>query len=52
MYPGTIFNWHDESVTKETVVENIDNSQLFMQVSSFNRGPEDLRVVSGKTFYD
>jgi len=52
MYPGTIVNWHDQSVTTETVAENIDNSQLFFQVSSFDRGPEDLRVVSGRTFYD
>ena len=52
MYPGTIINWHDQSVQQEAVVENIDNSQLFFQVASFDRGPEDLRVVSGKTFYD
>ena len=26
MYPGTIINWHDQSVPQETVVDNIDNA--------------------------
>lgn len=52
MYPGTMVNWYDQSASRESNVDNIDNSQLFFQVSSFDRGPEDLRVLSGKSFYD
>ena len=52
MYPGTIFKWHDSSVVQSTTVETVDNSPLFLVVSSFDRGPEKLTEVSGKTFYD
>lgn len=51
MYPGTIVNWHDESAITNQVIETVDNSPLFLAVSSFDRGPEDLRVVTGADFY-
>ena len=51
MYPGTIFNWHDQSVIENVAINTVDNSPLFFTVSSFDRGPEDLRVVSGQDFY-
>lgn len=52
MYPGTIVNWHDMSGIQNPVVETIDNSPLYLHLSSFDKGPEDLRVVKGKQFYD
>lgn len=51
MYPGTIFNWHDQSVIENVPINTVDNSPLFFTVSSFDRGPEDLRVVNGQDFY-
>lgn len=51
MYPGTIFNWHDQSGIQQKEVQTIDNSPLFLVVSSFDRGPEELNIVSTK-FYD
>ena len=51
MYPGTIFNWHDQSGITTSVIESIDNSPLYLHLSSFDRGPEGLRVVKGKEFY-
>lgn len=50
MYPGTIFNWHDQSGIQTKDVQPLDNSPLFLVVSSFDRGPEELTVVSDK-FY-
>lgn len=51
MYPGTIFNWYDQSEAKqETPIVEIDNSPLFMVVGSFDRGPEDLREIAGDNF--
>lgn len=53
MYPGTIINeWHDQSAIITRTIEQLDNIPLFAHVSSFDRGPEDLRVVSGRMFYD
>lgn len=52
MYPGTIFKWHDSSVVQPTAIETVDNSPLFLVVSSFDRGPEKLTEVTGRTFYD
>lgn len=52
MYPGTIINWHDQSAILDTVIESVDNSPLYLALSSFDRGPEDLRVVQGKEFYN
>lgn len=53
MYPGTIINpWHDQSAIDTRTIEQVDNIPLYAHVSSFDRGPEDLRVVSGQLFYD
>lgn len=53
MYPGTIFNWYDQSeVLQESQVTEIDDSPLFMVVGSFDKGPEDFREVSGTDFND
>ena len=52
MYPGSIFNWNDASAITTTEIETVDNSPLYLVVSSFNRGPEKLTTVVGKEFYD
>ena len=51
MYPGTIVNWHDESEIRiPTNIADIDNKPLFMVVSSFDKGPEELIEVTGEDF--
>lgn len=51
MYPGTHFNWYDQSeVLQEQEVNEIDNSPLLMVVGSFDKGPEELQEVSGSNF--
>lgn len=51
MYPGTFFNWYDQSTINTSADANvIDNSPLFMVVSSFDKGPEDFREISGPKF--
>lgn len=51
MYPGTIVNWYDQSeYTTDTPIAEVDNSPLFMVVSSFDKGPEELMEVSGEDF--
>lgn len=50
MYPATIFNWHDLS---EIAVDNptqIDDSPLFMQVFSADKGTEELIEITGADF--
>ena len=52
MYPGTQLNIIDNSyIVPEP--DAMDNTlrPLFMLVSSFDKGPEDLRVVTGTEFY-
>ena len=51
MYPGTIFNWYDLSAIESIPSAVADNSPLFLTASSFDKGPEDMRVVSGNEFY-
>lgn len=46
MYPGTIVNIIDESAMQEPQEPVVDNSPLYLAVSSFDRGPEDLRIVT------
>lgn len=46
MYPGTIVNIIDRSYLGDLNSTSVDNSPLYLAVSSFDRGPEDLRVVS------
>lgn len=51
MYPGTIYNWYDESgISRNVDPAVIDNSPLFMVVGSFDKGPENLMEVAGKDF--
>lgn len=51
MYPGTIFNWHDNSaITVPEVPSEIDDAPLFMQVFSSDKGTEDLIEISGSDF--
>lgn len=53
MYPATIMNWYDQTgIDNEVTISAIDDSPLFMVVSSFDKGPEDLMVVSGQDFYN
>lgn len=52
-HPGTTFTWHDQSAINTNVnIDAVDNAPLFLTVSSFDRGPEDLRVVTNKDFYN
>lgn len=47
MYPGSIINIIDQSMfTDPTPAVTVDHSPLYLAVSSFDRGPEDLRVVN------
>lgn len=51
MYPGTIFNWHDNSGIDTTTTSTVnDSAPLLMQVFSADKGPEDLIEVSGSDF--
>lgn len=52
MYPGTIFNWHDQSYIANSGTVSLDNAPLFLTASSFDKGPEDLRVIRGQQFFD
>lgn len=52
MYPGTIFNWFDQSgISSENEVAITENAPLFLAAASFDKGPEDMRIVSGQQFY-
>ena len=53
MYPGTIINIIDQSQIPELESSNaVDNAPLYFAVSSFDRGPEDLREITSSTeFY-
>ena len=51
MYPGTIFNWHDNSGIVDTVTTSAeDTAPLFLQVFSADKGTEDLIEISGSEF--
>ena len=51
MYPGTIFNWYDQSDIPgfDTALNN--RAPLFLAAASFDKGPENMRIVQGKQFY-
>ena len=52
MYPGTQLNIIDNSyIVPEPDPMDTTVRPLFMLVSSFDKGPEDLRVVTGTEFY-
>lgn len=51
MYPATLFNWIDNSaIIVPEVSAEIDDSPLFMQVFSADKGTEDLIEISGSDF--
>lgn len=51
MYPGTIFNWHDNSrIETATTSATNDSAPLLMQVISADKGTEDLIEISGSDF--
>lgn len=51
MYPGTIVNWYDESeIQTSSGISVSDTKPLFMVVSSFDKGPEELMEVEGTDF--
>lgn len=50
--PMSKFNWFDNSaIQTDQDVEVVDNRPIFFVVSSFDKGPEDLRDISGQDFY-
>ena len=53
MYPGTILNIIDNSyiIPEPDELDSLDRP-LFMLVSSFDKGPEELQVVTGNKFYE
>lgn len=51
MYPGTIFNWHDNSGFEVVSTSTVNPSApLLMQVFSADKGTEDLIEISGSDF--
>ena len=51
MYPGTIFNWFDNSQrTTPNVIAEVENKPLFMVVSSSDKGKEGLAELKGEAF--
>ena len=51
--PMTKVNWYDNSAIQVTQdIPEIDNRPIFFVVSSFDKGTEDLNVISGQDFYD
>ena len=51
MYPDTIYNWHDQSeIIRQEETVTVDDSPLFMQVFSADKGTEDLVEISGNDF--
>lgn len=51
MYPGTLVRWHDESDETNTTVAASNNLVLFLTAASFNKGPEEMKVVTGNEFF-
>ena len=51
MYPGTLVRWHDESNENNTTVAASNNLVLFLTAASFNKGPEEMKVVTGNEFF-
>ena len=49
--PMSSFKWYDNSALQiQTEIPEVQNKALFMVVSSFDKGPEDLREVEGNEF--
>ena len=52
MYPGTKFNWYDNSnFATTTAIDRIDNAPLFLTSFSADKGTEEMIRVSGDDFY-
>lgn len=51
MYPGTIFNWYDLSDIPGFDTAMNPRAPLFLAAASFDKGPENMRVVQGEQFY-
>ena len=50
MYPGTQFNWIDQSFIQEDTTVTEDTSPIFMAVGSFYKGPESFITVNATNF--
>ena len=51
--PMTKVNWIDQSAIEvPQQIASVDNRPLFFVVSSFDKGTEDLTVISGQDFYN
>jgi hypothetical protein len=49
--PTSTFNWYDNSaLNTDSSIPEVENKALFFVVSSFDKGPEDLREVEGTDF--
>ena len=49
--PMSSFKWYDNSALNiQAEIPEVQNKALFMVVSSFDKGPEDLREVEGNEF--
>ena len=52
MYPGTKFNWFDNSqFNMTTTTAAADNAPLFLTAFSADKGTEDMIRISGEDFY-
>lgn len=49
--PSTTVKWYDQSAFRTSTPETVDRSPLFLVFSSFDRGPEEIRVTSGQNFF-
>lgn len=50
MYPGTKFNWIDQTTLTIQEPASVDDSPLFLQAFACDKGPEDITVVKGEDF--
>ena len=52
MYPGTKFNWYDNSqFSTTTAATGLDNAPLFLTSFSADKGTEDMVRLTGDDFY-
>ena len=50
MRPATIFNWHDQSGIQRVITDD-PVKPLILTAFSSDKGPEDIRTISGEDFY-
>lgn len=48
--PGTIINWYNQNTYKNEI-ENVITKPLFLQLFTSDKGPENLRTISGDEFF-